>query len=145
MSFSFGDNPSGSDMDYVRDKLQDIYEDDPLLSDESIQSEIDAVGKIRAVARCARKIAARFSRKVTKSVGSRSIQNSNLASQYFALAKEFDAEVSRSRMAFSAPTISRVRDSTDIPTNLLHSDIKRLDWTDEDQTNENTSIDEVPE
>jgi hypothetical protein len=144
MSFSFGDDPTGSDVDYVRDKLQDIDEDSPLLSDESIQAEIDAVGKIMAASRCARKIAARFSRKVTKSIGSRSIQYSNLAGQYWALAKELDAEVSRDRMAFSVPTISRVRDSTDMPTSLMHSDIKRADWTDEDQTNENITIDEVP-
>lgn len=93
MSFSYGDDPTNSDIDYVRDKLQDIDEDKPLLSDESIQAEIDAVGKRLAAARCARKIAARFSRKVTKSIGSRSIQYSNLASQYFSLAKELEDEV----------------------------------------------------
>lgn len=92
MSFSFGDDPTGSEIDYVRDKVQDTDEDDPLLSDESVQAEIDAVGKLMATARCARKIAARFSRKVTKSIGGRSIQNSNLANQYFALAKELEAE-----------------------------------------------------
>jgi len=102
MSFSFGDDPTGSDIDYVRDKIQDTDETDPLLSDESIQAEIDAVGKFLAAARCARKIAARFSRKVTKSIGSRSIQNSNLAKQYFALASELEAEANA---GIGAPTV----------------------------------------
>lgn len=93
MSWTYSGDPADSDLDYCRDKIGDVLEDAPLLTDEEIQTEIDDCdSRLIACARCARKIAARFSRKVSFTIGRKSKQNSDLAKQYYSLAESLEQE-----------------------------------------------------
>ena len=69
MTFSYSGDPDSSSLDYVRDQIGDTDEDDPILTDEEINKAIsDNSVLLLASANCARKIGARFSRKVTKNI-----------------------------------------------------------------------------
>lgn len=106
MAGSYSGDPTASELDAVRDKIGDTDDSAWQLSDEEIQSEIDGSGGsvLMAASRCARKIAARYSRKVTKSIGRTSINYSDLAKQYFALATELEDEAKSGGSYVAAPS-----------------------------------------
>ena len=97
MTTTYSGDPGDSNLDFCRDKLGDVDPadtDDWLLSDEEIEVEIDACpdSLLIACAKCARKIAARFARKVTFSIGRKSKQVGDLADHYYRLAESLEAE-----------------------------------------------------
>lgn len=124
---------STSDLDKVRLMVGDTDSDDQLLTDESIDIALTSNSDtMKAAAYCARLIAAKFTRLVSKSIGGRSISYSNLASQYLNLAKELTDAASTEAAIISASSLfgtdgkpKQIRDSLDsnFPPSQRLSDI----------------------
>jgi hypothetical protein len=133
MTFSYSGDPDSSSLDYVRDQIGDTDEDDPILTDEEINKAIsDNSVLLLASANCARKIGARFSRKVTKNIsGVMSINYSDLAKQFFALADQLKKQAKMDvRFQGTAPAVERVTDTLVFPERLETGEEKLPGWHD---------------
>lgn len=94
MSWSYSQDPTASDLDWVRWKVQDTDTNDHLVEDEEIEAEIAALGtKELAAVAVARVIARKFARLASgKSLGKKASQYADRAKQYAALAKQLEEE-----------------------------------------------------
>jgi hypothetical protein len=138
MTSSYSGDPTDSDLDFVRDKIGDVDEDAWILTDEEIEAEITAVSvPLLAASNCARKIGSRYSRRVTKKIGELTINYSDLAKQYLALAEELKAEyqatLDLAALTIIMPSVGKVRDSiaANYPSYQKSTDLERQDWGDE--------------
>jgi hypothetical protein len=92
MGWSYSGNPADSAKDEVRFLVGDTDRDDQLLSDEEIAFMISLYPKATGyanwdcAAECARTIASKFSKLISKTVGSLSLQYGDKARQYAELA-----------------------------------------------------------
>jgi len=76
--------------------IGDTNTNDQLLTDEIIEAALSSTGGILfAASRCATMIAAKFSRRVSKSIGDRSIQLQQLSQNYRQLAADLMLEAKR--------------------------------------------------
>lgn len=110
--WTYSGDPQNSPRDAVRMWIDDTAENQPLLMDP----EIDAVlvmfpNPVRAAAQCARIVAARFAKRVSKRVGDLSISFSDLSKQYFELAAELQMTADTSLRPYSGG-ISRTDKAT---------------------------------
>lgn len=105
MTWTF-DEALGTDRDKVRDLIGDTDDADQQLSDESIVLALSVAGGniVLAAARSARKLMARYARRVTTSVGSYSEQMSDLYTHYKDLAETLEMQST----AVSAPSFGYV-------------------------------------
>jgi len=95
MSWSYKrTEPAAIDLDWVRLRVGDTDESDQLLQDEEIQALIDNEGsRSLAAVLCAETIAAKFARRVDKTVGKLSISAGQMAEHYMKLATRLRMEV----------------------------------------------------
>lgn len=115
---------SESDLDQVRDLIGDTNPSHPFLPDVSITRAINSTTSLLfAAARCAMKISAKYSGRVNKSIGGRSISNSSLSTQFAALATSLRSEARRESVRLAMGGISRVSRTVVYPTALEHSDL----------------------
>lgn len=92
MSWSYSGDPSQSTLDQVRFLIGDTDDTDPQLSNEEIQFQIaQHESPELAGAHCCEVLSAKFARLVTKSVGSLSIQFSELQDHYKSLKEQLYA------------------------------------------------------
>jgi hypothetical protein len=119
-----------SEIAQIRDLIQDEDPSDYMLSDNSITAALTTYGDVTAAAAaCARKIAAKFSRKVSKSIGGSSVSLSDLATHYWTLAKELDSQAKKTKFSgMTAPTISQVSDVATYPARFVHGEEQPPDW-----------------
>jgi hypothetical protein len=88
-TFTYTNDPLNVQLDYVRDKIGDVDEGDPLLYDGEINAEIATQPSLLiAAAICASKIANRFAREVNKQSGSEREQSSDLLAHYRTVAED---------------------------------------------------------
>ena len=128
MSFSF-DEELTSDLDKVRDLLQDIDEDYQLLSDESILQELSNNKPIMfAAAACCRKLAARFALKVNYTRGKNSKSNSDLYAHFIDLAEKLEAKDAEPTFDTTTAEIGTVQDTETYPAGLQHGQETELSW-----------------
>jgi len=119
---TYSGDPSQSTTDAVRFYIQDTDMDSPMLADGEISYVlIDYPNPLLAAAQCCRALAARFSQKVSKRVGDLSINFSDKAKQYLALATELEEQGSMSSITPYAGGVSlsdmqNVSNNTDRPT-----------------------------
>jgi hypothetical protein len=128
MTFTY-DEDLISDLDKVRDLLQDVDSDYPLLSDESILQEISVYSSILlAAAACCRKLAARFALKVNFTVGRKSKSNSDLYTHFIDLAAKLEAKASQPTFDESTAEVGTVTDTTTYPEGLKHGNETEISW-----------------
>lgn len=132
---TYSGDPDASDLDYVRDQIGDTGENSLawLLTDKEINKEIKLHSNLLlAASNCARKIGARFSRSVTKSIGGvMSINNSDLAKQFFSLSTELKHQAKMNvRFAGTAPDVERVIDAMVVPGRLETGEEALPGWHD---------------
>jgi hypothetical protein len=121
MSWTFSN--SDTDLDQVRVLIGDTDTTDQLLTDEIIKSTISSTGGILfAAARCATMIAAKFSRKVTKSIGDKSVQFQELSQNYRLLASDLLQEAKRSASKPSKRIVHESLHKRDYPAAYEHCD-----------------------
>lgn len=119
-AWSYSDDPANSPRDAVRAFVGDIDAAYPLLYDSQIDLCLSTYGgPLYAAAGAARMIGAQFSGRVTKRVGDMTINYSDLAKQFFALADELQgqAQVHSGATVFAGGT-SR----SQMKANLLNPD-----------------------
>lgn len=108
MSWSYSGDPSASSGDAVRFMLGDTDSSDPLVTDEEIAWLLDqGIGVEETAARMAEALAAKFARQVSTSVEGVSINASDRATQFRALAAHLRSQSS----LVAVPTVG----GTDIP------------------------------
>lgn len=95
MTWSYSGNPSNSDLDQVRFLIGDTDTTDQLVTDEEATWALSEGSVYNAAAELCDAIAAKFSRKVDKSVGDLRLSYSKLSEQYSKKSKQL-----RSRGAF---------------------------------------------
>jgi len=129
MTFYYED-PSGSDLEAVRFRLQDTDEDRPLLTDEEIEFELAEASDdvLAATLACAEALVARGSHKVTKKIGDRQIDYSNLISQYQSLANTLRDKIQRGDFGYTIPEAGKVADTENYPIAFEPTDIAPQDW-----------------
>lgn len=87
MAWSYSGNPGSNDKDQVRFLVQDTVSTDQLLSDNEIRFLLTLEGgPLKAAAKAAETIAAKFARKCDEAVGQVKISFSQKSKQYFELA-----------------------------------------------------------
>lgn len=70
MTWSYGKDPVGSDIDYIRFNMGDVTADDPILDDEEIQVFFTAgMSRRETLLRCLESVIARYAREVDYKVG----------------------------------------------------------------------------
>jgi hypothetical protein len=108
MAHSYSGDPSKSDLDMVRFRLQDVdpfHTDEWFFEDEEIEAALTAAGNMPLLAaeRLARTLGARFSRRVTFSLGGDSKNYSDLAQQFFDLADQIKQDREGGHGGIAAP------------------------------------------
>lgn len=99
-TWSYDENEA-TDKDKVRGLIGDDDTNDQLLSDEKIGALLVSQGSVLAAAiACAEALAARFARKVNKSIGAASLSSSDLASHYETLAKRLRRNLASSAVPY---------------------------------------------
>lgn len=103
MTWTYGGDPSANDRDEVRFLVGDTDTTDQLVTDEEIAYSVsDEATNYNAAAKIARAIAAKFSRKVDKSVGDLKQAYSQRVKQYLELAERLEGEaVGRTAKAYA--------------------------------------------
>lgn len=92
-AWTYSGDPSNSDRDAVRSWIGDTDPSSPLLMDSQIDFILTKFpNPMLAAANCCRSIGSTFSRKVSKRVGDLSINYSDMAKQFFTLAKELETQ-----------------------------------------------------
>lgn len=90
MPFTYSGNPSDSAESRIRFEIGDTDMSDPLLSDEEISFAISQEGSLSGIkARCFEAISAKFAREADKRIGQTSVNASQRAQHFEALAKKF--------------------------------------------------------
>ena len=133
MSSTYSGNPAASALDYIRYKIDDVATPF-LLTDAEILAEAANVAPLYGAYRCAQKIATRYAKRVTKSVGQgQSINYSDLSKQWRQVAEDLLKELRQANMATYPPTIEKVLDSEpqNIPSRTKPSDIEQQPWSNE--------------
>jgi len=133
MTFTY-DDPNSSDLESVRYKIGDTDSDNPQLTDEEIEYELAEANSsiLLAAARCASALAARYARKVTKKIGDRSINYSDLAAQYRSLAADLESQHQQGAYSgYSVPDIGKVADVENYPVTFEPSDVGQPAWGEE--------------
>jgi hypothetical protein len=117
----------------VRYHIQDTDSGRPLLTDAEIAYELVEAGNdvLQAALACAETLVARGSHKVTKKIGDRQINYSDLVAQYQALAATLQARIQRGDFSYTAPEAGQVADSANYPKEFEHTDLEGPDWDDE--------------
>lgn len=91
MTWSYSGDPSESDLNEVRFLVGDTDSTDQLLTDEEIEWALtEESNTILVAAKLARALAAKYSRKVDKSVGDLKISYSQLSKQFSSLADDLE-------------------------------------------------------
>ncbi|MDD5034850.1 MAG: hypothetical protein PHE55_08845 [Methylococcaceae bacterium] len=104
MTWSYSGNPASSDMDKVRWLIGDTATADQLVTNEEITAAlVDNPQPQLAAAACLRALAALFSRRASRTVGSVSIQLSDVAKAFSDRAKELDPSGATSGAALPLP------------------------------------------
>lgn len=94
MTWSYGNDPSASDRDWVRFRIQDTDENAQLVSDEEIDAELAVGTKEAAAAVIARVVARRFAKQADLSEGDVSIRYGERAKRWLAIANELEGGLS---------------------------------------------------
>jgi len=114
---SYGGDPLNDPLDAIRCFIGDTG-DDPEYTDDEIYYYYTISGStLLAASRAAAGLAAKCASRVSKSIGSRSIQNDQLFQHYSALANALQERYNADQNgSISAPPINQIKDS--IPTNF---------------------------
>jgi len=126
VTWTYTNNPAGSQRDEVRLTVGDTDASDPLVSDEEIAYALTKTGSVLgASAQMARAIAAKFARLVTSAVGSVSESASDLWQHYKELADELELQAATLSMpSFGGLTVGEhLSDAQD--TGLVQAANKR--------------------
>lgn len=94
MTWSYGNDPSASDRDWVRFRVQDTDETAELVSDEEIDAELAVGTKEAAAVTIAEAIARRFAKKADLVEGDTSIRYSERAKRWASIAKDLEGGLS---------------------------------------------------
>jgi hypothetical protein len=119
----------------IRRAIQDKNPDRPLLSDEEIYDELIAAGgdTLAASLACAEALVARGAHKVSKKIGDRQINYSDLLGHYQALVALLEDKIRRLGLAYVKPPTGKVSggkvaDVDNYPIEFQHSDADIADW-----------------
>lgn len=114
-TYTFSGDPATSSLDAVRFWIQDMGGPPWLVSDQAINYVLTGYPNVLlAAAQICRSLAALFAQRVSKRVGDLSINFSDKAKQYLALADDLEAQGSMSSIAPYAGGISHAdRDAVD--------------------------------
>jgi len=109
----------------VRYHIQDTDSSRPLLTDAEIAYELNLAGGdvLLAALGCARTLVARGSHKVTKKIGDRQIDYSDLTAQYQSLVAALEERISRADMASTVPDAGEKTADSKYPAALEHTDL----------------------
>lgn len=131
MTFTY-DDPNNSNLEAVRYRIQDTNSDRPLLSDEEIEYELEEANEdiLAASLACAETLVARGSHKITKKIGDRQINYSDLTGQYAKLVEVLQAKIQRGDNSFTVPTVGAVADVANYPKEFEPTDVAGPDWDD---------------
>lgn len=116
----------------VRYHIQDTDSGRPLLTDAEIAYELVLAGNdvLQAALACAETLVAKGAHKVTKKIGPRTINYSDLTSQYRALVATLQERIQRGDFSYTVPEAGQVADSANYPKDFEHSDLAGPDWDD---------------
>lgn len=104
--WTYTGNPADSTADRVRWLCGDVFEDDPLVNDESIAAAISVEGDaINAAASVCEHLSARFAREATKSVSAGGGLNTSVTYDQRSKAFAARAELLRERAAISSTMV----------------------------------------
>lgn len=92
MTWSYSGNPASSNLDQVRFLIGDTDAAQSQLSNEEIEYTLGSKPPKGAAAECARAIAAKYARLVTRSVGDLNVTYKELQENYTKLAERLDAQ-----------------------------------------------------
>ena len=133
MTFVY-DDPNNSHTEAVRFLIQDVDDTRQLLQDEEIEyllSEADD-DVLAASLACAEALLAKGAHRVTKKIGDRSINYSDLTGQYEKLVAVLQAKIRRGDYSYTVPIIGTVADATNYPPEFDPTDIAGPDWSAEE-------------
>jgi hypothetical protein len=118
----------------VRYHIQDTDSGRPLLTDAEIAYELAEAGNnvLQAALACAETLVAKGAHRVTKKIGPRTINYSDLTSQYRALAATLQERIQRGNLGYTAPEMGKVADSTNYPKEFENTDVSGPGWDDSD-------------
>lgn len=121
-----------SDAEKVRYHIQDTDSGRPLLTDAEIAYELVLAGNdvLQAALACAETLVAKGAHKVTKKIGPRTINYSDLTSQYQALVATLQERIQRGDFSYTVPEAGQVADSANYPKDFEHADLAGPDWDD---------------
>jgi hypothetical protein len=116
----------------VRYHIQDTDSGRPLLTDAEIAYELAEAGSnvLQAALACAETLVAKGAHKVTKKIGPRTINYSDLVGQYQALADTIRVRIQRCDFSYTAPAIGAVADAVNYPKEFENTDIGGPSWND---------------
>ena len=105
MVWSYTEDPGSSTKDAVRFYVGDTIGADPQITDEEIEFLLtdEGTNALRAAARAAEAISAKYARQVDKTVGGLSLQAGRRAEKYATLAKELWQRASRTGKGLPTP------------------------------------------
>jgi hypothetical protein len=135
MTHSYGGDLTDNDIDLIRFLLGDTDSSNWLMSDEELEGLVSLYGSgYPAAIQGAKAIAGKYSRLVTKTIGNKSISYSDLATQFWTLAKELESASKKAQFSsMTQPTISRVSDSENYPERFVHGEEQPVAWDLEEQ------------
>ncbi len=118
----------------VRYHIQDTDSGRPLLTDAEIAYELVEAGSnvLQAALACAETLVARGAHKVTKKIGPRTINYSDLVGQYQALVSTLQERIQRGDFSYTAPEAGTVADSANYPKEFENTDVGGPGWNDSD-------------
>jgi hypothetical protein len=128
MTWTYGGDPTTSDLDAVRLLLGDTDPDDPRLTDEEIGYFLARANVPRAAALACRAMLAGYRRAIRKAAGPLSLELQQQFSQCQELCRELEAQASRARLGV-APLVTdrgsyRPSDPRPVFTRHLHEYIR---------------------
>lgn len=124
MTFSY-DDPNNSSLEAVRFRIADTDEDRPLLSDEEIEFELSEADDdvLAASLACAEALLAKGAHRVTKKIGDRSINYSDLTGQYEKLVAVLQSKIQRGDFSYTVPSTGFVADTVYYPRAFETTDL----------------------